>query len=205
VVWKLASTLDGRVAAADGTSRWISSAESRADAHRLRAECDANVAGVGTVLADDPALTVRDAAGALVGEQPLRVVVDTHGRTPVGARVRDASAPTWVATADELGTDATGQVDLAALLSALHGKGRGLVLLEGGPTLAGSFVRAGLVDRVVAYLAPTLLGAGTASLAGTGIGTLADGVPLEVTDVMRCGPDVRVTARPIRRTTAREG
>ena len=154
VVWKLASTLDGRVAAADGTSRWISSAESRADAHRLRAECDAIVAGVGTVLADDPALTVRDAAGALVGEQPLRVVVDTHGRTPVGARVRDASAPTWVATADELGTDAAGQVDLAALLRALHAKGRGLVLLEGGPTLAGAFVRAGLVDRVVAYLAP---------------------------------------------------
>ena len=204
VVWKIASTLDGRVAAADGTSRWISSVESRADAHRLRAECDAIVAGVGTVLADDPALTVRDADGALVGEQPLRVVVDTHGRTPVGARVRDASAPTWVATADELGTDAAGQVDLAALLSALHGKGRGLVLLEGGPTLAGGFVRAGLVDRVVAYLAPTLLGAGTASLAGTGIGTLADGVPLEVTDVTRCGPDVRVTARPVRPTTAQE-
>jgi diaminohydroxyphosphoribosylaminopyrimidine deaminase/5-amino-6-(5-phosphoribosylamino)uracil reductase len=110
-----------------------------------------------------------------------------------------------VATADELGTDASGQVDLAALLRALHAKGRGLVLLEGGPTLAGAFVRAGLVDRVVAYLAPTLLGAGVASLAGTGIGTLADGVPLEVTDVTRCGPDVRVTARPVRSTTAREG
>jgi diaminohydroxyphosphoribosylaminopyrimidine deaminase/5-amino-6-(5-phosphoribosylamino)uracil reductase len=204
VVWKIASTLDGRVAAADGTSRWISSEESRADAHRLRAECDAIVAGVGTVLADDPALTVRDAAGALAGEQPLRVVVDTHGRTPVGARVRDASAPTWVATGDELGTDATGQVDLPALLRALHAKGRGLVLLEGGPTLAGAFVRAGLVDRVVTYLAPLLLGAGVASLAGTGIGTLADGVPLEVTDVTRCGPDVRVTARPVRRTTAQE-
>ena len=103
VVWKVAATLDGRVAAADGTSRWISSPESRADAHRLRAECDAIVAGVGTVLADDPALTVRDAAGALVGEQPLRVVVDTAGRTPAGAQVRDDSAPTWVATAAELG------------------------------------------------------------------------------------------------------
>ena len=74
-------------------------------------------------------------------------------------------------------------MDLAALLRALHAKGRGLVLLEGGPTLAGAFVRAGLVDRVVAYLAPVLLGAGVASLAGTGISTLADGVPLEVTDV----------------------
>jgi diaminohydroxyphosphoribosylaminopyrimidine deaminase/5-amino-6-(5-phosphoribosylamino)uracil reductase len=96
-------------------------------------------------------------------------------------------------------------VDLAALLRALHAKGCGLVLLEGGPTLAGAFVRAGLVDRVVAYLAPTLLGAGLASLAGTGIGTLTDGVPLEVTDVTRCGPDVRVSARPVRTTTAREG
>jgi diaminohydroxyphosphoribosylaminopyrimidine deaminase / 5-amino-6-(5-phosphoribosylamino)uracil reductase len=200
VVWKLAATLDGRVAAADGTSRWISSPESRADAHRLRAECDTIVAGVGTVLADDPALTVRDAAGELAADQPLRVVVDSHGRTPAGARVRDAAAPTWVATAAELGTGGTGGVDLAALLAALHAKGRGLVLLEGGPTLAGAFVRAGLVDRVVAYLAPTLLGAGTASLDGTGIGTLADGVPLEVTDLTRCGPDVRVVARPVRTT-----
>ena len=198
VVWKLACTLDGRVAAADGTSRWISSAESRADAHRLRAQCDTIVAGVGTVLADDPALTVRDGSGALVGEQPLRVVVDTHGRTPGSAQVLDAAAPTWVATADDLGTDEAGRVDLHALLRALHGKGRGLVLLEGGPTLAGAFVRAGLVDRVVAYLAPTLLGAGVASLAGTGIGTLADGVALELTDLARCGPDVRVTARPVR-------
>src|SRR4029453_14816928 len=80
----------------DGTSRWISSAESRADAHRLRAECDAIVAGVGTVLADDPALTVRDGAGALVGDQPLRGVVDTPGRTPGGAGGGDASAPTGV-------------------------------------------------------------------------------------------------------------
>lgn len=197
VVWKVATTLDGRVAAADGTSRWISSAESRADAHRLRAECDTIVAGVGTVLADDPALTARDAAGAPSGDQPLRVVVDTAGRTPGGARVLDESAPTWVATAGELGTGPDGRVDLVALLTALHARGRGLVLLEGGPTLAGAFVRAGLVDRVVAYLSPVLLGAGVASLSGTGIGTLADGVRLEVTDVTRCGPDVRVTARPV--------
>lgn len=204
VVWKVASTLDGRVAAADGTSRWISSPESRADAHHLRAECDTIVAGIGTVLADDPALTVRDPAGRLVGEQPLRVVVDTHGRTPAGARVLDSAAPTWVATAAELGTGRDGHVDVAALLGALHGKGRGLVLLEGGPTLAGAFLRAGLVDRVVAYLAPTLLGDGVASLSGTGITTLRDGVRLEVADVSRCGPDVRVVARP-RRAVEEEG
>ena len=198
VVWKLASTLDGRVAAADGTSRWISSPESRADAHRLRAEVDTIVAGVGTVLADDPALTVRDADGRLVGDQPLRVVVDTWGRTPATARVLDGTAPTWLATADEVGTGPDGHVDLTALLSALHDKGRGYLLLEGGPTLAGAFLRAGLVDRVVAYLAPTLLGAGVPALAGTGIGTLADAVALDVVETGRCGPDLKVVARPRR-------
>jgi diaminohydroxyphosphoribosylaminopyrimidine deaminase/5-amino-6-(5-phosphoribosylamino)uracil reductase len=89
-------------------------------------------------------------------------------------------------------------VDLAALTKALWARDRRLVLLEGGPTLAGAFLRAGLVDRVVAYLAPLLLGAGVPALAGTGIGTLADAVALEVTDVTRVGADVRVTARPRR-------
>lgn len=196
VVWKVASTLDGRVAAADGTSRWISSAESRRDAHRLRAECDTIVAGVGTVLADDPHLTVRDDAGEVTGEQPLRVVVDSAGRTPASARVLDAAAPSWVATAEELGRGPDGHVDLAALLKALWARDRTLVLLEGGPTLAGGFLGAGLVDRVVAYLAPTLLGDGVPALAGTGIGTLSDAVPLEITEVRRLGPDVRLTARP---------
>jgi diaminohydroxyphosphoribosylaminopyrimidine deaminase/5-amino-6-(5-phosphoribosylamino)uracil reductase len=196
VVWKVASTLDGRVAAADGTSRWISSPESRRDAHRLRAECDTIVAGVGTVLADDPHLTVRDNAGTVAAEQPLRVVVDSQGRTPATARVLDDAAPTWVATAEELGRGPDGHVDLAALLKTLWARDRTLVLLEGGPTLAGGFLRAGLVDRVVAYLAPTLLGDGVAALSGTGVATLADGVALEITDVRRLGPDVRLTARP---------
>ncbi len=196
VVWKVAATLDGRVAAADGSSRWISSPESRADAHRLRAEVDTVVVGVGTALADDPALTVRDADNRPVGEQPLRVVVDSDGRTPATAQVLDVTGPSWLATGDEVGRDADGHVDLAALLSALHTRGSRYVLLEGGPTLAGAFVRAGLVDRVVAYLAPTLLGAGTPSLTGTGIGTLADAVPLDLLDSGRCGPDLRVVARP---------
>lgn len=198
VVWKVAATLDGRVAAADGTSRWISSPESRRDTHRLRAECDTIVAGVGTVLADDAHLTVRDEHGEVSADQPLRVVVDTHGRTPATARVRDDAAPTWVATAAELGHGPDGHVDLDALLKELWARGRSLVLLEGGPTLAGAFLRAGLVDRVVAYLAPVLLGAGVPALAGTGIATLADGVALEITDLCRVGPDVRISARPSR-------
>jgi diaminohydroxyphosphoribosylaminopyrimidine deaminase/5-amino-6-(5-phosphoribosylamino)uracil reductase len=198
VVWKVAATLDGRVAATDGTSRWISSVESRRDAHRLRAECDTIVAGVGTVLADDPHLTVRDEHGRVAGEQPLRVVVDTSGRTPGTARVLDGAAPTWVATAAELGHGPQGGVDLPALLKALWARDRTLVLLEGGPTLAGAFLRAGLVDRVVAYVAPLLLGDGVPTLAGTGIGTLADGIGLDIVDVRRVGPDVRLTARPRR-------
>ena len=198
VVWKVATTLDGRVAAADGTSRWISSPESRRDVHRLRAECDTVVAGIGTVLSDDPHLTVRDETGAVTGEQPLRVVVDTHGRTPPGARALDGAAPTWVATAEELGKGPDGHVDLNALMAGLWARGRTLVLLEGGPTLAGGFLRAGLVDRVIAYLAPTLLGDGVPALAGTGISTLADGIALDLTDVTRVGPDLRVTARPRR-------
>jgi diaminohydroxyphosphoribosylaminopyrimidine deaminase/5-amino-6-(5-phosphoribosylamino)uracil reductase len=103
-----------------------------------------------------------------------------------------------VATAAELGTGDDGRVDLAALLSTLRGEGRSYVLLEGGPTLAGAFVRAGLVDRVVAYLAPVLLGDGVAALSGTGIGTLADGVALDVLHTRRCGPDLTVVARPRR-------
>jgi diaminohydroxyphosphoribosylaminopyrimidine deaminase/5-amino-6-(5-phosphoribosylamino)uracil reductase len=201
VVWKVAATLDGRVAAADGTSRWISGPESRADVHRLRAACDTIVAGVGTVLTDDPHLTVRDEDGRVTGEQPLRVVVDTHSRTPRWARVRDDAAPTWVATAAELGKDRHGRVDLSALARALGERGQQCALLEGGPTLAGAFLRAGLVDRVVAYLAPRLLGAGRPVLAGTGIGTLADAMDLDIEDVRRVGADVRITARPVREET----
>jgi diaminohydroxyphosphoribosylaminopyrimidine deaminase / 5-amino-6-(5-phosphoribosylamino)uracil reductase len=191
VIWKYAATLDGRSAAADGTSQWITSREARADVHRLRSTVDAIVAGVGTVLADDPKLTVR-----LPGRprRPLRVVVDSAGRTPADAQVRGGSAPTWIATVDELGATPDGRVDLSALLKALYGRGIRTVLLEGGPTLAGSFLRAGLVDRVVAYLAPKLLGAGTAALGDAGVGTIAGALALQLRDIARIGPDLRLTA-----------
>jgi diaminohydroxyphosphoribosylaminopyrimidine deaminase/5-amino-6-(5-phosphoribosylamino)uracil reductase len=198
LVWKVAATLDGRVAAPDGTSRWISSPESRADTHVLRATCDVIIAGSGTVLADDPALTVRDADGSPAPDQPLRVVVDTYGRTPPAARVRDDAAETWVATAAEVGADPNGCVDLTALLHELHLRGHVVALLEGGPRLAGSFLRDGLVDEFVAYLAPTLLGAGRSALEGTGVATLADALALDITDVRRVGPDVRIAGRPRR-------
>ena len=116
MIWKFASTLDGRSAAADGTSKWITSEAARIDVHRLRGTVDAIMVGVGTVLADDPQLTARDLrTGSLAIRQPLRVVVDSQGRTPADARVRDGAAPTWIATAAEVGAGADGRVDLRAV------------------------------------------------------------------------------------------
>lgn len=211
VLWKYAATLDGRIAAADATSRWITSAEARADVHRLRAEADAVVVGAGTARADDPHLAVRGVEGAV---QPLRVVVDTEATAvQPGARVLDGAAPTLIAVAEDVTTrhlvDAghSGNVvrlpraarglDIPALLAALHERGVRSVLLEGGPTLAGSFVAAGCVDKVVGYLAPVLLGAGPAALFDAGISTIADALRLHVNEVVAIGTDLRITATPV--------
>ncbi|MEJ3749472.1 bifunctional diaminohydroxyphosphoribosylaminopyrimidine deaminase/5-amino-6-(5-phosphoribosylamino)uracil reductase RibD [Actinomycetes bacterium KLBMP 9797] len=197
LIWKFATTLDGRSAAADGTSMWITSETARMDVHALRGTTDAIIAGVGTVLADDPRLTVRNLRdGTLAIRQPLRVVVDSAGRTPRDARVRDGAARTFVATAAEVGAGPDGRVDLAALLAALYRRGVRAALLEGGPTLAGAFLAAGLVDKVVGYVAPKLLGAGPAMLGGAGVGTIADAIELEYLDVTRVGADLRFTAVP---------
>ncbi|MER8041003.1 bifunctional diaminohydroxyphosphoribosylaminopyrimidine deaminase/5-amino-6-(5-phosphoribosylamino)uracil reductase RibD [Streptomyces hydrogenans] len=204
VRWKYAATLDGRIAAADGTSRWISSAVSRADVHRLRAEADAVVVGSGTARADDPHLAVRGVEGAV---QPLRVVVDTEASAvKPGARVLDDAAPTLIAVAEDAETTlpdvdvvrlpraAAGGLSVPALLDALHARGVRSVLLEGGPTLAGAFLAAGAVDQVVGYLAPVLLGAGPNALADAGITTLTDALRLDVTETARVGTDLRITA-----------
>jgi len=177
VTWKYAATLDGRSAAADGTSRWITGEAARSDVHRLRSEVDAVLVGVGTVLADDPELTVRPDAG----RQPLRVVLDRTGRIPAQARVHPALVL----------DDPPGEA-----LAALAGRGVVSVLLEGGPTVAGAFLRAGLVDRVVGYVAPALLGAGPSALADAGVGTITDAVRLRLDDVTRLGDDLRLTLRP---------
>jgi diaminohydroxyphosphoribosylaminopyrimidine deaminase/5-amino-6-(5-phosphoribosylamino)uracil reductase len=190
VTWKVATTLDGRVAAADGTSRWISSPAARADAHTVRARVGAILVGTGTVLADDPQLTVRDEMGRLAERQPLRVVL---GRRPVPpeARVRDDAAPTLL-----LGTR-----DPSEALSCLARREVRHVLLEGGPTLAAAFLTAGLVDEVLVYLAPLLLGAGPPAVGDLGVATLARAHQLQVVDVHPIGPDVRVTCRPDERST----
>lgn len=208
ILWKYAATLDGRIAAADGTSRWISSPESRADVHRLRAESDAVVVGSGTLRADDPHLAVRGIDGFTAADQPLRVVLDTHATIRPTARVLDEAAPTLIAVAEDADTRHLAGAELArlpydkygisvdALLRELHGRGIRSVLLEGGPTLAGAFVAAGAVDKVIGYLAPVLLGAGPAVLADAGIGTLADALRLRITETVRIGTDIRVTAVP---------
>jgi diaminohydroxyphosphoribosylaminopyrimidine deaminase/5-amino-6-(5-phosphoribosylamino)uracil reductase len=196
VIWKFAATMDGRSAALDGTSQWISSPDARADVQDLRSTVDAIVVGVGTVLADDPHLTARKDAGALANRQPIRVIVDSTGRTPTDARVRDGAARTWVATTEETGAGADGRVDLRRLGAGLYERGCRRVLLEGGPTLAGAYLREGLVDEVIGYIAPKLLGDGPAALATAGIVTIAEAIDLELTDVQRVGPDLRITALP---------
>jgi diaminohydroxyphosphoribosylaminopyrimidine deaminase/5-amino-6-(5-phosphoribosylamino)uracil reductase len=190
VVWKVAATLDGRVAAADGTSRWITGETARAAVHRLRATCDAVVVGSGTALTDDPQLTVRDAGGRATGRQPLRVVVDRRGRLPRTARVLDDAAPTHVSRA----------AGPAGLLAELFERDVRRVLLEGGPTLAAAFLRAGLVDEAIVHLAPTLLGAGPSLVGDLGISTIADALSFSIADLIPMGGDLQIRMRPTRHT-----
>ncbi|MEU2208158.1 RibD family protein [Streptomyces hygroscopicus] len=218
VVYKYAATLDGRIAAADSTSQWITSAESRAEVHALRAACQATVVGSGTQRADNPHLAVRSVkddpklkVAVPVDEQPWRVIVDTNARTPADARVLDDAAPTMIAVADDADAShlegvatvvrlprAKVGLDVEALLRELHLRGVRGMFLEGGPTLAASFVSAGLVDRIIAYIAPALLGRGKSGLEGGSIGTIDDILRCELVDVARSGPDVRLIARPQR-------
>jgi diaminohydroxyphosphoribosylaminopyrimidine deaminase/5-amino-6-(5-phosphoribosylamino)uracil reductase len=209
VTWKYAATLDGRTSAADGTSQWITGEAARVDVHRERSMVDAVIVGIGTVLTDDPQLTVRDWPHS---RQPTRVVIDTAARTPITARVLDSVAPTIIAVgeaADESriaefdagGVDVlrlpcgTGRIDLSALLAALFEREVRSILLEGGATIAASFLRDHLVDRVVAYHAPVLLGAGAPVVGDLRIATLADAQRLALDEVSQIGDDVRIVAR----------
>jgi diaminohydroxyphosphoribosylaminopyrimidine deaminase/5-amino-6-(5-phosphoribosylamino)uracil reductase len=190
VTWKIATTLDGRSAAADGTSRWVSSRAARADAHRLRAQADVILAGTSTVLIDDPRLTVRDENDVLLPHQPLRAIM---GERELDKRLRifdDRAETVHLRTRDP-----------HAALADLYERGRRHVFLEGGPTLAAAFLRAGLVDEIVAYVSPMLLGAGPAAVGDLGIGTIGDALRPIVSDatVLQWDdgeePNVRLTMR----------
>jgi diaminohydroxyphosphoribosylaminopyrimidine deaminase/5-amino-6-(5-phosphoribosylamino)uracil reductase len=182
---KLATSLDGRVAAADGSSRWITGPQARADVHRLRHEADAVLVGTGTALKDDPELTVRTLPGGKTPDrQPLRAVLGRRDLS-TGARLLDGEAETVLLR------DHTP----ASALQELYARGVRAVLLEGGPTVAGAFVAAGLVDRVTVYVAPVLLGAGPAAVGDAGITTIAQALRLGTDDVTRLGDDVRISAR----------
>ncbi|MEV7615914.1 bifunctional diaminohydroxyphosphoribosylaminopyrimidine deaminase/5-amino-6-(5-phosphoribosylamino)uracil reductase RibD [Streptomyces sp. NPDC089799] len=206
VTWKYAATLDGRSAAADGSSRWITSAESRADVHRLRAEADAVLVGGGTLRADDPHLAVRGVEGAT---QPLRIALDTRAGLPPTARILDDAAPTLLVVGEDAETGHLpaaadllrlplydGRIDVHDLLARLHDRGVRSLLLEGGPALAGAFLEAAAVDRVIGYIAPALLGAGPAALADAGVTNISRALRLDITEAVRMGPDLRITAVP---------
>lgn len=213
VVLKMASSLDGKTAASDGTSRWITGEGARADVHHLRAWSDAIVVGAATAISDDPALTVRgpDAATA---RQPLRVVVDSAGRVPPTLQLFDGVAPTLVATTDRaprarigewahagagvavLDRDADGRVSLPSLVEDLGKRDVQGLLIEGGATLAWSAVREDLIDRVVLYLAPLLVGGSSAptALSGEGFAPIGEALRLGPLTVAAIDEDLKVVA-----------
>ena len=186
VTWKLAATLDGWVAAADGSSRWITSEAARAQVQQLRADHDAVLVGTTTVLTDDPELTARTPEPS---RQPWRIVMGQRS-VPAAARVRSAEP-----------LDRFWQIptrDPAFALQQMLRREIHSVLLEGGPSLAGAFLRAGLIDRIIWYTAPALLGAGRPAVADLGVTSIDAAVRLDLLDVQRVGDDVRIDLRPRR-------
>ena len=214
VVAKFAMSLDGKIATGTGDSRWISNEASRRYAHTLRAQADAVMVGVGTAIADDPRLTVRDAQ--LPGAQPTRVVVDSNGRLPEGAAllreegriivavagaVDERKAALSAAGAEVLALPADdGRVDLQALLRELGKREVTSVLVEGGSGLLGSLFDAALVDKVIAFVAPVVIGGAQApgAVGGRGARTIADALRLKWVAYDAIDGDMVVTGYPVR-------
>jgi diaminohydroxyphosphoribosylaminopyrimidine deaminase/5-amino-6-(5-phosphoribosylamino)uracil reductase len=206
---KIAASLDGQTALANGASQWITGEAARADGHAWRARAGAVLTGIGTVLEDDPRLDVRLAP---VGKQPPLVIVDSRLQTPPDAALFSVpDRPVWIYAAqdhpqaqsrlEERGATVThlagggGKVDLAALLKDLGGRGVNELHVEAGFKLNGSLLREGLVDEFLVYLAPKLLGAGQGMVNIGPLSQLDDGVALEFSAIDRVGPDLRVLAR----------
>ncbi|KQO82422.1 bifunctional diaminohydroxyphosphoribosylaminopyrimidine deaminase/5-amino-6-(5-phosphoribosylamino)uracil reductase [Frigoribacterium sp. Leaf263] len=190
VTLKWASSLDGRSAAADGSSQWITGTAARQHVHERRAAHDAILVGTGTVLADDPSLTARGDAGELLHEQPLPVVLGRR-RVPEGAALRRHPRPLVE----------TGSRDVAGVLSDLFDRGVRRLFVEGGPTVASEFVRLGLVDDYLLYLAPTLIGGPRAALGDLGVETIGEQIRLTTTRITPLGDDLVIVARAQHRST----
>lgn len=215
VTYKAAVSLDGRLAAADRSSKWITADGARRDVQRLRAISDAICVGVETVLTDDPMLTVREVSKK---RDPLRVVVDSSARTPPDASVLTGEPATLVVVtqrapaerikrladrgAEVVVISSEGErVSLEPFLGLLAERGVLSLLLEGGGTLAGSFAAAGLIDRYVLYVAPKLIGAldTTGLLEGWAAPTVSEAEALEIVSIRRLGPDLKIVAHPVKR------
>lgn len=217
---KMAMSLDGRTSLATGESKWISCSDARRDVQRLRAASSAILSGIGTVLADDPQFTLRadqwleHERGEIAGRgQPLRVIVDSHLRMPVSARMLKEQGETWVfstlsgagqmAELKQAGVNvilldsSTPSVDLHRVMASLARAEVNEVLVEAGPTLNGALIEADLVDEIVIYLAPHLLGDGARGLCHLpGITSMTQRHQLDILDIRAVGSDWRITARP---------
>ena len=181
---KWAQSLDGRTAADDGSSQWITGPSARADVHRRRAEADAIAVGTGTVLADDPALTARD-GDALLPHQPIPVVIGSRP-TPADAAVhRHPHSPLFFDTHD-----------LHTVVADLHARGVQNLFVEGGPTLASAFLQAGLADRLLVYIAPVLLGGGRLALTDIGVASIGEARRLTIDEWVPLGSDLLAIAHP---------
>ncbi len=221
---KLAMSLDGRTAMASGESKWITGEEARRDVQLLRARSGAVLTGVSTVMADDPSMNVRLPVADLPGvesedylRQPLRVVLDTRLRTLPRARLLQLAGDVLIVCGQGASQDSEhelrdagadvlrlpqlgGRIDLTALLQALAQRGINELLIESGATLAGSALSAGIVDELIVYMAPHLMGDAARGLVHLpGIERMAQRVALEFADVRRVGADLRLTLRPLPR------
>ena len=203
VVLKYAQSLDGRIATSTGDSKWISGESERQLSHALRAACDAVLVGVGTVVTDDPELTVRMVPGA----SPMRVVLDTTLRLPLEAKIVGAEAATTVITTErsdparraelrergvrvEVVTEREGQVDLRVALATLRATGTQSLLVEGGSTVITALLAADLVDRLIVAVAPVVLGAGTQAVNNLSVQRVVDGLRLVNRVIVPAGDDV---------------
>ena len=205
---KLAASLDGTSALGNGQSQWITSAQARADGHAWRARACAVLTGIGTVLADDPMMNVREVS---TERQPIRIIVDSHLQTPTSARIFQGESPVWIYCAirnrqreEELTAlgaqirclpDAQGKVDLHAMAEDLARQEINEVHLEAGSKLNGSLMRAGLVDELLVYLAPVLLGPGQPLMSLPAVERIDGGTALQFISCEAVGPDLRLRAR----------